>query len=246
MVKLSVVIPHLNYGRYLKECLDSLLSQSFKDYEVILVDGGSTDNTFQILKDYPMVKVLRDVPPKGPVRAVNKAIRVMKGEYFNQLNSDCRLEPTMYEECLKILESDKSLGMVYTGWYIINDVGKHVGKAKQPSNFNRDLLLRGNFIDATSMVIRRECFDVVGLFDERCPWSMDWLMAVKLSSCFRVKFLDKPLFDYRVHVGQITETKSAQETEKVLEIIRGYYGFHSRLKADLAMSFRNLARKLLK
>jgi len=246
MVKLTIVIPHLNYGRYLKECLDSLISQTFQDYEVILVDGGSTDNTFQVLKDYPMVTVLHDIPPEGPVKAVNKAIRVMEGEYFTQLNSDCRLKPTMYEECLKVLELDRSLGMVYTSWYIINDSGKHLGTAKQPANFDRDLLLQGNFIDATSMVIRRECFDVVGMFDERCPWSMDWLMAVKISSVFPIRFLNKPLFDYRVHGGQITETKSAKETAKVLKIIRDYYGLKPRLKADVTKTFRNFVRKLLK
>lgn len=244
MVKLTVVIPHLNYGRYLGECLDSLVSQTFQDYEVILVDGGSTDDTFRVLKDYPMVKVLQDIPPEGPVNAVNKAIQVMEGEYFSQLNSDCRLDPAMYEECLKILELDKSLGMVYTGWNIIDDSGKRLGTAKQPGSFNRDLLLRGNFIDATSMVIRRECFDVVGVFDERCPWSMDWLMAAKLSSAFPVLFLDKPLFDYRIHSGQITETKSANESAKALKIIRDYYGFTSRLKADVARTMRRLARTL--
>lgn len=245
MVKLSVVIPHLNYGRYLKECLDSLAAQTFQDYEVVLVDGGSSDNTFQVLKDYPMVKVLHDIPPKGPVKAVNKGISVMKGEYFNQLNSDCRLHPTMYEECLKVLESDKKLGMVYTRWLRINDSNLLFGYAKQPSQFNRDLLLQGNFIDATSMVIRRECFDKVGVFDEQCPWSMDWLMAAKISMLFPVVFLNKALFDYRVHKGQITEVKSIKEFAKAEKIVRSYYGFGSKFKADVTMIARSVARKLL-
>jgi len=246
MVKLTVVIPHLNYGRYLKECLDSLAAQTFQDYEVILVDGGSTDNTYEVLKDYPTVKILQDVPPAGPVKAVNKAIRIMQGEYFNQLNSDCRLEPMMYEECLKILEANKNLGMVYTGWHIIDDEGKRLGSAKQPAKFNRDLLLQGNFIDATSMVVCKECFDVVGMFDERCPWSMDWIMAVKIASAFPVEYLSKPLFDYRVHTGQITETKSAKEAAKALKIIRSYYRRDALLKADVILKAKSFARRLLK
>lgn len=247
MVKLSVVIPHLNYGRYLKECLTSLDAQTFRDYEAILVDGGSSDNTFEVLRDFPWVKVLEDVPPTGPVRAANKGIDAMRGEYFTQLNSDCILEPTMYEECLGILEADRSLGMVYTSWYVIDDYGKTLGSARQPARFNRDLLLQGNFIDATSMVIRRECFDLVGVFDERCPWSMDWIMAVKIASSFPVEFLNRPLFYYRVHSGQITASpKMVADTARALGIIRKYYGRDALLKADVTVKAKKLARRLLR
>lgn len=224
MVKLSVVIPHLNYGRYLKECLDSLLVQTFEDYEVILVDGGSTDNTFEVLKDYPMVKVLSDVPPAGPVKAVNKGIEVMNGEYFVQLNSDCYLNPLMYEKCVKVLDEDW-IGMVYTSWFIIDDAGQPLGKARQPDKFKRNLLLRGNYIDASGMMIRRECLDAVGRFDERCPNTMDWLMAVKVSQRFPVSYLNEPLFCYRVHSGQITQCpKAVEDAEKAKRIMREYYG----------------------
>ena len=247
MVKLSVVIPNLNYGRYLQSCLDSLRAQIFKDYEVLLVDGGSTDKTFEVLKCYPEVKVIMDVPPQGPVKAVNKAIAVMKGEYFTQLNADCTLQSSMYADCMKILEENPELGMVYTGWFDIDDTGKMLRQHKQPSIFKRDLLLQYNYIDATSMIIRKSCFSKVGVFDERCPWSMDWIMAVKIASAYPVAFLNKPLFYYRVHAGQITQSpKMKADTEKAYKIIRGYYGWKSNLKADLIIKTKNVPRRLLR
>lgn len=246
MVKLSVVIPHLNYGRYLRECLDSLDVQTFRDFEAILVDGGSTDCTFDILKDYPWVKVLSDVPAQGPVKAVNKGIGVMNGKYFHQLNSDCVLEPTMLEECVEVLDSLPNLGFVYTGWRIVDDVGKELGLAKQPKQFDRNLLLRGNYVDASSMVLRKACIVQVGSFDERCPWSMDWLMAAKISSIYGVRFINRPLFRYRVHRGQITETKSQKEAGKALKIVRSYYSWTELLKSDLVGCVRNVGRRVLK
>ena len=246
MVKLSVIIPHLNYGRYLKECLDSLDLQTFRDFEVILVDGGSKDSTFEVLKDYSWVKVLSDVPPQGPVKAVNKGILAMKGGFFHQLNSDCVLEPTMFEDCMAVHERYPNLGFVYTGWRIINDDGETVGFAKQPKQFNRNLLLRGNFVDASSMIIQRECFTRLGDFDERCPWSMDWLMAAKTSEFYPVRFIDRPLFRYRVHKGQITETKSQKEAGKASKIIRGYYSWDVRLKSDLTVFARKVGKELLR
>ena len=246
MVKLSIIIPHLNYGRYLKKCLDSVLEQSFEDYEVILVDGGSTDNTYEVLKEYPMVKVLKDIPPMGPVKAVNKGIENMKGEFFAQLNSDCYLAPLMYEQCINILEKNKNLGMVYTSWYIIDDTGKELGVVDQPPKFDRNILLHYNYIDATGMVIRRSCFDKVGLFDERCPMSMDWIMAAKVSKYFDVYFLNKPLFYYRIHPHQITQDpRIIEDNKRAKKIIRKYYRLNTIFMSEI-MFVGKRAKKIIR
>jgi len=246
MVKLSIIIPHLNYGRYLKKCLDSVLEQSFKDYEVILVDGGSTDNTYEVLKEYPMVKVLKDIPPRGPVRAVNKGIEDMRGEFFAQLNSDCYLDPLMYEQCINILEKNENLGMVYTSWYIIDDAGKKLGVANQPPKFDRNILIYYNYIDATGMVIRRSCFDKVGMFDERCPMSMDWIMAAKVSEYFNVYYLNKPLFYYRIHPGQMTQDpRIIEDNKRAKKIIRKHYRLDAIFMSEV-MFLCKKAKKIIR
>jgi len=96
------------------------------------------------------------------------------------------------------------------------------------------------------MVIRKSCFDKVGVFDERCPWSMDWIMAVKLSSVYPVIFLNEHLFSYRVHPGQITEEKSKRENAKALKIIRDYYGWPEKVHSDIVGKARGFGRKVLR
>lgn len=238
---LTVVIPHLNYGRYLRQCLDSLYNQSFKDFEVILVDGGSKDETFKVLKDFPKVKVLVDVPARGPVRAVNKGIAVMNGSLFVQLNSDCWLDSDCYERLVAAFDANPKLGMAYCGWNVVDDDGQTVGYGVQPKTFQRDRLLRGNFIDASGMMIRTGCLWNVGLFDERCPNTMDWLMAAKVSRLFPVAFVDVRLFYYRVHKDQITANPKAKaDAKKCKKIMRPYFSREAVLKARLYDAMRKV------
>jgi alpha-1,3-rhamnosyltransferase len=195
-MKLSVVIPHLNHAKYLKDCLDSIRRQTFKDFEVILVDGGSTDDTFRILEDYPEIKVLKtnlNVP-----QALNKGIDIMTGDYFTQVNSDDILLPHMFETCMDEFKKDSSLGMVYTGWFYIDEENKVVGvPVFQPFVFDRNLLLKGNYIDSVGTVVPKKVLLEVGKFDERILYYVDWILAVKISKNYPVKYIEKPLFYYR-------------------------------------------------
>lgn len=240
MVTLSVVIPNLNYGRYLDQCLTSLFNQSFQDFEVILADSGSTDETFEVLKKFPKVKVVMDVPAKGPVHAVNKAVAIMQGKFFVQLNSDCWLKPEMYQRCISEFERNPALGFVYTGYSVVDDNGNLLNDACLP-RFNRNILLERNFVDSSAMMIKKTCFDTLGVFDEKYQWTMDWIMAAKLSQKYPVKFIDEALFFYRVHGKQITADPRAKVyAELAKQKIKAYYPKRVVFYYDL----RNLVIKI--
>lgn len=195
-MKLSVVIPNLNKEKYLAKCLDSIYKQTYKDYEVILVDGGSTDNTFEILKDYPEIKVIKT--GLGIVKSLNLGIDEMAGEYFTQVNSDDILYPSLFERGVNELEKDPSLGFVYTGWIYIDEDDNIIGLPNiQPFNFDRNLLLTGNYIDSVGTFIPKKVLMDVGKFDDRVKIWFDWLMVVKIASKYPVKYIEKPLFYYR-------------------------------------------------
>jgi len=203
--KLSIIIPHLNYGRFLPQLLDSIFNQTFKDFEVILVDGGSTDNTFEVLKNYPDVKVIHDITKQHIPHAVNMGILESQGEYLNIACSDCYFEPIFLEECVKVLDNSDSLGFVYTTGYFIDENDKKFGlmHASKHKHFDRDKLLsHGNYIDLMSGVFKRECLSKVGYFDESLPYHFDWLMWIRISRYYGVYFINKPLMNFRLHKTQ--------------------------------------------
>ena len=107
MIKISVIIPVYNVEKYLRECLDSLINQSFKDFEVICIDDGSTDKSYKILEEYSQkdsrIKVLKQ-EHNGAGAARNLGIEIAKGKYIQFLDSDDYFEPNMLEELYNTAE----------------------------------------------------------------------------------------------------------------------------------------------
>lgn len=199
MLRLSVVIPHLNYGRFLPQCLDSIITQTLQPDEIIVVDGGSTDNTFEVLKNYPTIKVVKEPFFSHHIpHAINLGLLEAKGKYIHVGNSDCWLERTFYEETLPKLEADERVGLVYSNWNYVDAKGELISSNRASDTFNREKLLLSNYIDLMCGVWRRN----LDFFDESVSYHYDWLMWVRISRRFKVVSIPKALVNFRIHPDQ--------------------------------------------
>ena len=201
-VKASIIIPCYNHGHYLKEALDSALHSDFNDYEVIVVDDGSTDeDTLSIieelksqLRDRQNVIFIRQ-ENQGLAGARNNGIRAAKGEYILPLDADNRIRPHYLRKATEVLDNNPAIGVVYA---YAKFIGERDGFWEFPAFDARRLLLE-NFVEACS-VLRKSVWEDCGGYDPDMgimgyeDWDL-WIGAMEKGWKFHL--LTEPLFDYR-------------------------------------------------
>ncbi len=194
---LSVIVPCYNYGRYIREALQSIRSQTFRDCEIIVVDDGSTDlQTIQVLKGLRRegLRVLRQ-EHSGPAQALNRGISLATGRYICCLSSDDTIEPTYFEKCLALLESNPGLSFAYP---LVRTFGfeQRVGVTKP---FDLGLLLSYNHV-CGSAIFRKAGWEAVAGFDPAMSAYEDWDFWIRLGKAgFRGRLISEPLFNWRRH-----------------------------------------------
>jgi glycosyltransferase involved in cell wall biosynthesis len=217
----SVVIPAYNSAAYTVETVESVLAQTYRDLEVIVVDDGSTDSTREALAPYVgrVQYIYKD--NGGACSARNEGIRHAKGEYLACLDCDDLWLPDKLECSLPVLEQDPEMGFVCTPCYIIGSSGEHLGETRYP--FDRDNaymnLLAENYVLAPTVVMRRSCLDHVGHFDESIFIPADWDLWLRLACRFRVGYVERPLSKYRLASNYTLRhaDKFVREADYVLE-----------------------------
>jgi len=183
----SVIIPTYNTAQYICESIDSVLSQSYKDYEIIVVDDGSTDNTKEFLKPY--MGQIRYIfqENRGRAGARNTGIRTARGKYIAFLDSDDLWTPGKLEKQVEIMQGNENIDFLFGDKQRFSDDGTIVTSsmfAKRgygPEFFGDSLyvrdpyrkLLNEPFIPTGTVIMKRECFDRTGLFDEAI-YAEDW------------------------------------------------------------------------
>lgn len=204
--KVSVIIPCYNASATIRETLKSIKKQTFKDYEVIAVNDGSTDDTDNILASYAeklngLLKIITQIN-QGQAVAKNVGIRNSKGQFIAFLDSDDLWAPDKLEYQLAYMESRPHIGLCYTEGILINDKGDKIGVVNALSSHRGncfDKLLIKNNIIASSVMIKREILDRVGLFDEDFKACENWDMWIRISKVSQIEYIDRPLTYYRVH-----------------------------------------------
>lgn len=198
---ISVIIPCYNHGKYITEAIDSIEKSTRKDFEIIIINDGSTDKeTIDQLevfnkKGYIVLNQIN----KGAMNARNNGIKISKGKYVLPLDADNLIYPEMISKSVELMENDSSISIVYSDRMLF---GERNGLIKV-GTFNLPLMLIENQID-TCAVFRKEVWIKTGGYDENMPmqgwedWDF-WLTSYSLG--FNFAYLPEPLFQYRVSVS---------------------------------------------
>ncbi len=218
----SVIIPAYNAEAFVCQTLDSLLSQSYQNFEAIVVDDGSSDRTAEIIEAYAQkdarFKLLKQ-KNQGVAAARNLAIQASQGEFVAPLDADDVWHPDKLKKQVEcILAADSSVGVVYTGSAFINEDG-FIGKSVNPRHEGIVLqeLIYGNIlINASSPLIRRACLDEVGYYncfykEQNAQGCEDWDLYLRLAEKYEFLFVSGCLVGYRQVRGSMSSKVKVME-----------------------------------
>ncbi|HID60619.1 MAG TPA: glycosyltransferase [Hadesarchaea archaeon] len=198
MPKVSVVITAHNYGKYLKQCLESTLNQNYDDYEVIVVNDGSTDNTTEVLQEYENRVKIINLPGLGLAAACNRGIAATSGEYIIRLDAD-----DFFDENILLIEADylddhQNVDLVYPDYYLVNEKGEIIEHVKQMKVGEELKLLYRNPLAAGAM-FRKKKFKELGGYIEKPGYTEDYDFWIRFATKYKVANINLPLMYYRKH-----------------------------------------------
>jgi glycosyltransferase involved in cell wall biosynthesis len=203
--EVSVVIPAYNYGRYLREAIDSVLAQEFRNFELIVVDDGSTDNTAEIVASYtdPRVRYIHQTNA-GLSAARNTGIRQARAPLIGLLDADDLWKPEMLAQVTQRFQTaEPEVGLIACASERVDSVGQPLGGKTMTHGKERrftaaDIVLQSRFMPST-VVARREAYAACGEFDTTLRSSEDRDMWIRIGSRFRMIHLGTPLVQIRKH-----------------------------------------------
>lgn len=217
MPTVSVIIPAFNAMPHLPQTIESVLQQTFNDFEILIIDDASTDSTVEWIsqiKDH-RIHLIQQTKNQGPNAARNLGINSAKGDYIAFLDADDIWEPAKLFKQVEILERDIHIGLIYTSATIMNEEGQVTGRlfvARKEGNV-WESLIQGNFVDCpSSVIVRRECFNQVGLFDVNFRCFEDWEMWIRIAKTYRFAAMSEPLVKFRMVANSNSKNYHLMET----------------------------------
>jgi len=213
--RVSVIIPTYNGAHLIGRAIQSVLNQTYQDFEIIVVDDASTDNTEELVKSFNdgRIQYNRHEKTKGAAAARNTGIKFARGDYIAFQDSDDEWLPEKLEKQIKVFGNTSSkVGVVYTGfWRIENDTKTYIPSSRitQKEGSIHWSLLETNFIGTPAAMVKKECLLRAGTFDERLPRLQDWELWIRISKYYCFKCIDEPLVIAYYQPGRISSDRSA-------------------------------------
>lgn len=205
---ISIVITNYNREHFLGEAIASVLRQTWRDFELLVWDDGSTDNSLAIAQKYAgqdrRVRVVA-APHQGVTAARRDAIAQTTGTYIGWVDSDDYLAPTALEKTVTILNRQPEVGFVYTDYLDVDDKSKVIRYGRRSLiPYSQERLLV-DFMTFQFRLIRRSIYDLVDGFNGSPDYAEDYDLCLRLSEVTQVAHIQQPLYYYRHHAGNITK-----------------------------------------
>lgn len=224
MCKVSVLMPVFNAEKYLAEAIDSIISQTWEDWELVIINDGSTDSSLSIVESYTDKRILliNNELNLGLIKTLNKGIELCKGEYIARMDADDVAHPERLQKQVSFLDQNRNHILCGTNAQIINNKGEIVGKIMNPTSntlLQISLLFTNPFIHP-SMMIRKSAFKD-NLFDEKALHVEDFELWTRLASKGKIANLEQALLKYRWHDTNVSIKHANIQERAKNEIIKG-------------------------
>ncbi|MGL5084036.1 MAG: glycosyltransferase [Microcoleaceae cyanobacterium] len=248
MPLVSVVIPVYNGEKTIAETIDSVLSQSFKDFELIVINDGSTDKTLEIISQFqdPRLQVF-SYSNAGLATSRNRGIQQAKGEYISFLDADDLWTFDKLEAQVQALNSDPEAAVVYS-WTDLIDESSQFLSSDSRASFTGDvypnILLASFPSNGSNVMVRRQAFAESGRFDESLKAAEDWEMWIQLGAKYPFAVVPKPQVLYRISQSSMSTKLEQHETESLKVIERAFAQAPNHLQPLKPQSLANLYKYL--
>ena len=207
-ISVSVYIPVHNYGKFLAQAIESVLAQKFNDWELIIIDDGSTDNSWEVISQYsshPKIRTMHQ-DKKGLNVTNNIALRLSQGKYIMRLDADDYLDENALLVLANILDTNPQVGLVYPDYYMVDEGGEIEGIVRRKKIGLEVELLDLPALGACTM-IRKECLLEVGGYSEEFKCQDGYELWLKFIELFNPYNVNVPLFYYRQHPSSLTKDR---------------------------------------
>lgn len=211
-------MPVYNAEKFLHDAIDSVLKQSFENFELIAIDDGSTDESGKILDEYadldPRI-IVRHRENRGLVSTLNESISIAKGSYIARLDSDDIAFPNRFEDQAAILAANPDVVLVAGCFEVFDEDSEYLYREVVPErdeDIKRSMYLR-NPIGHSSVMFRKEAFDRVGGYSDDCGPTEDYELWSRLAKIGKFHSLEHAVFKWRVNTQGITSTKNKEQAK---------------------------------
>lgn len=223
MPKISVIMPAYNAEKYIDEAIDSILNQTYKDFELIIINDGSTDNTKEIILKYddPRIIYLENEKNRGIVKTLNKGLNQARGEYIARMDADDIAIYNRFEKQIEYLDDNKDVGILGTGIRIFGENIKPQERifTTNPEQLKAELIFNSCIAHSTVMMRRSNLIDNGLQYNEKFPGREDFALWWEIVKVSKVNNISDILLNYRIHKKQITQNKDKKNKENSLELL---------------------------